>query len=544
MKHLLISIFYLISFLVFAQDAQPPHIPHGINYQAIARDDAGEILTEYTMTVALRIKDAPENGATVYTERYIDVMTDNFGLLHLVIGQGNPTDFADIDWTTTPLFLELTLDMEGEVVTLPATPFQAVPYAIAAGTSLDAKVWTKESDDAVYEDGNVGIGTDAPARLLHAAGTGDQFLRMASTSFGGSIVGLELTRGSAFSSTDFRMINDGGRLKFQSTSDNFTGESGDPNDNMALTSSGNFGIGTLNPESRLALQDPGDVGLSIRSTGTQSSYVDLLRGEGDALVDWRMVNRQGALSFRTGSDLGDEEGEGVLFLTQAGRMAVGNFSGAAEKIHVRGVDDQRIRVESTNGPASVDFYSNGQDFRMVNESGRLRLQHSGNSFGAADDIFDVQTDGTFRFRQDVNMADQRIVNVADPAGPQHLVNLRSMENYVGDYVGDFVANQLALIPQKGFFPTRTSNTTISNFEDCARRCHTLEDGGFDDWGVPSMEQLNQFVGDIDNISFSPNWTSTGVLVGTEYHRYTVVLATGEVGSADYEDEAIRCRCVR
>jgi hypothetical protein len=364
---------------------------------------------------------------------------------------------------------------------------------------------------------------------------------MESTSDGSSTSGLELTRGNTFSATDHRMINDGGCLKFQSTIDNFTGQSGELNDNMTVTTVGNVGIGTLDPQSKLALQDSEAVGLTIHSTGTQSSYVDLLRGEGDALADWRIVNRQGSLSFRTGSGIGigEDEGEGVMFLNTAGRLAVGNFSGAAEKIHVRGTDDQRIRIESTDGPASLDLYSIGQDYRMVNESGQLRFQRSGNSFGAVDNIFDVRDDGTFRFRQNVDMDDLRIVNVADPQGAQHVVNLRTME----DYVVDFVTDQLNLLPQQGFFPTRTSSITISNFRDCARRCHTLEEGGFDDWGVPSMEQLNQFVGDIDNISFSLFWTSTGVIVGSDYHRYTVNLATGEIGSADYEDE-VRCRCVR
>ncbi|WP_020570786.1 hypothetical protein [Neolewinella persica] len=551
MKYLLAFTFFLITITAFAQDTPIPQIPQGINYQAIARDDAGQILAEYSMTVGVRIKDAPTNGATVYTERFIDVSTDKFGLLHLVIGQGNPTGFADIDWTTTPLFLELTMDIEGESVTLPTTPFQAVPYALAAGTSLDAKVWTKEGDDAIYEDGNVGIGTDAPDRLLHLAGPDDQFLRVASTTFGASIVGLELIRSSAFSSTDFRMINDGGRLKFQSTSDNFTGESGEPNDQMTVTSSGNVGIGTLDPQSRLALQDPGEVGLSIRSTGTQSSYVDLLRGEGNALADWRMVNRQGALSFRTGSDLGEEEGEGVLFLTPSGRMAVGNFSGAAEKIHVRGVDDQRIRVESTNGPASIDLYSIGQDFRMVNESGRLRLQRSGNSFGASEDIFDVQNDGTFRFRQDVNMADLRIVNLGDPAGPQHAVNRRYLENFVGEQM-----------EQQSQFPSALSSEVPNiSYPACANRCRTLTEDGFSNWGVPSLDQASQFAGGI--ISSSEfMWTSSGAFARlsnafyeplldrpiyatvTSSGRYVMRLNIGEVAVERYNAEGINCRCVR
>jgi len=197
-------------------------------------------------------------------------------------------------------------------------------------------------------------------------------------------------------------------------------------------------------------------------------------------------------------NIGADEGEGMMFLNSAGRLAVGNFSGAAEKIHVRGTDDQRIRIESTDGPASMDLYSIGQDFRMVNESGRLRLQRSGNSFGTVDDIFDVQTDGTFRFRQDVNMADQQIVNAADPAGPQHVVNLRTMEDFVDDQ-----------LEQQSLFPRELSSQEDNmSFGDCALRCRTLTEGGFTNWGVPSLDQLGQFTNG-PQTSSSFIWTSSG-----------------------------------
>ncbi len=230
--------------------------------------------------------------------------------------------------------MDLTLDLAGDLVTLPATPFQRIPYAMAAGTSLDGGVWTRAGDHAVYEDGNVGIGIDTPDRLLHVAGPGDQFLRLGSTSSGTSIAGLELIRGSAFSATDFRMINDGGRLKFQSAIDNFSGV---PSDHLAVASSGSVGIGTLDPESKLSLHDSGDVGLSIRSTGTQDSYIDLLRGQGASNSDWRMVNHLGTITFRTARDIGNEEGACVLSINPVGWMAVGDFVVPAAKIHLRGI---------------------------------------------------------------------------------------------------------------------------------------------------------------------------------------------------------------
>jgi hypothetical protein len=245
----------------------------------------------------------------------------------------------------------------------------------------------------------------------------------------------------------------------------------------------------------------------------------------------------------------------MMFLNSAGRLAIGNFSGAAEKIHVRGTDDQRIRVESTDGPASLDLYSIGQDYRMVNASGQLQLQRSGNSFGAVDNIFDVRDDGTFRFRQNVDMDDLRIVNVADPEGPQQVVNLRTMEGYVADFV-DEQLNQQSLFPEE--LSSQVNNVT---FGACAFRCRTLTEGGHSNWGLPSLDQLSQFTnGPVTSSSFT--WTSSGAfgqdragyyeplieapafVGGSQYGHFTMRLTTGQVQIAEYDDNTVSCRCVR
>ena len=58
-------------------------------------------------------------------------------------------------------------------------------------------------------------------RSLHIEGSGTQLGVIQSTSTGGSISGLELIRGSEFSATDWRIINDGGVFKIVDGTDNF-----------------------------------------------------------------------------------------------------------------------------------------------------------------------------------------------------------------------------------------------------------------------------------------------------------------------------------
>ena len=76
----------------------------------------------------------------------------------------------------------------------------------------------------------------AQTRNLHIEGSGDQFGVIQTTStFGGSISGIELLRGNAFSGTDWRIINDNGTLKIADGTDNFS-SSGDLN--VSFSSSG------------------------------------------------------------------------------------------------------------------------------------------------------------------------------------------------------------------------------------------------------------------------------------------------------------------
>jgi hypothetical protein len=97
-------------------------------------------------------------------------------------------------------------------------------------------------------NGNVGIGTITPDQKLEIEGSTDQYVRIHTTSVGSSRAGLELLRSTEFSATDWRIINDGGSLKFYDGIDNFMTD-GDLN--MTFTPGGNIGIGIAAPESAL-----------------------------------------------------------------------------------------------------------------------------------------------------------------------------------------------------------------------------------------------------------------------------------------------------
>ncbi|MBL4657450.1 MAG: hypothetical protein JKX73_05575 [Flavobacteriales bacterium] len=92
----------------------------------------------------------------------------------------------------------------------------------------------------VQRDGNVGIGTASPDRLLEVSGSGSRYARITSTTPNNA--GLELLRVGA-GSYDWRIVDIGGDLRFQSSGDDLSTVS----DIMTIEFDGNVGIGTTDP---------------------------------------------------------------------------------------------------------------------------------------------------------------------------------------------------------------------------------------------------------------------------------------------------------
>ena len=313
------------------------------------------------------------------------------------------------------------------------------------------------------------------------------------------------------------------------------------------------GIGTTVPGESLSIEGEGEVGASLTSTNNGDVHLDLIRGTGDLGTDYRLVNTNGQFILQSARDGFVGETTERLRVTNQGNVGIGDASQPLVSLHLRGEGNRRLRVQSTDADAALEMVAPGADFRFVNDEGRLRFQRSFNNFVSSTDIFDVQTDNTLRFRQPINMADQPIVNTADPSGPQHVVTRR--------YLEDFVEDQLN---QEGLFPKELSSETQNmTFDGCANRCRTLVEGGFSNWGVPSLDQLSQFaggaVGDPDFI-----WTTTGaygrygyahringgtfdpppsITIRQEFNRFTMRLNTGDIDVATRSTQ-VNCRCVR
>lgn len=234
---------------------------------------------------------------------------------------------------------------------------------------------------------NIGMGTINPVSHLHIAGTTDQFLSLHRTNAGSGMVGIDLLRDSEFSATDWRIVNDGGKLKFLDAINNFTGAA---DLNMTITQSGNVGIGTDEPEAQLHVigtefvSDAGDGFFQIGnplSSHLRFDNNEILARTGDNAALLYLQFWGGNLS---------------LCSNDAGRVGIGNLSPQA-KLHITdgtdvtlasggelvlgstttanlAMDGNEIQARDNGATAPLFMQASGGDLLLVpNETGQVGI---------------------------------------------------------------------------------------------------------------------------------------------------------------------------
>lgn len=119
-----ISLLTLLQLIITMLNAQAGL--EGFNYQAVLRDNANQPIKNQAIVVTFNVLDSP-SGTNLYAENQ-QTTTDNLGLFNLVIGE-NKFPFAGLNWGSGEKYLEVIVNVNGSVIPMGTTRFQAVPFA-------------------------------------------------------------------------------------------------------------------------------------------------------------------------------------------------------------------------------------------------------------------------------------------------------------------------------------------------------------------------------------------------------------------------------
>ncbi|HUM53647.1 MAG TPA: hypothetical protein PK431_17635 [Chitinophagales bacterium] len=177
-------------------------VPEAIKYQAVARDNGGNILANKNIGIRLSILKGNISGTAVYVETHA-TSSNNLGLINLEIGKGTPITgtMSAINWGNDSYFIKIEMDETGGTnYTLVGTSqLVSVPYALYAKEAENGTQWSDNDTNIYYNTGNVGIGTNKPRKKLEVYSSerrGSQIqitgevptLRLADTAYTGGVV--------------------------------------------------------------------------------------------------------------------------------------------------------------------------------------------------------------------------------------------------------------------------------------------------------------------------------------------------------------------
>lgn len=117
------------------------------NYQAVVRNADGDIISNQSIGVQIRILEGAAPDTVVYTETHT-VSSSAQGLISLPIGTGTTSDvFGNINWSQQNQWIDIAVDITGGTTytSLGTTKLQQVPYALYAANSADKTFDTTNS---------------------------------------------------------------------------------------------------------------------------------------------------------------------------------------------------------------------------------------------------------------------------------------------------------------------------------------------------------------------------------------------------------------
>lgn len=144
--------------------------PQSFKYQAVLRDNAGDLITGQTVQVRISILAGSDSGTPEYSEVHT-VQTNDYGLVSFNIGEGSNTtgSFTGILWGENTFFIQIEVDPNNSdsYTTVGSYQLLSVPYALYANSAgASDSMWDTNGNNISYSAGNVGIGSTSPLSRL------------------------------------------------------------------------------------------------------------------------------------------------------------------------------------------------------------------------------------------------------------------------------------------------------------------------------------------------------------------------------------------
>ncbi len=165
MKNFYLSLAFLFISILFMSNLKA-QAPQSFKYQAVARDNIGNVLVNQNVNFKISIKQSSITGEIAYAEIH-NTTTNNFGLVNLEVGNGTVVlgEFENINWGDDIFFIQIEMDIEGgsNYQLMGVSQLLSVPYALfAKEAGNNSSLWNSNGDNIYYNNGKVGIGTDNP----------------------------------------------------------------------------------------------------------------------------------------------------------------------------------------------------------------------------------------------------------------------------------------------------------------------------------------------------------------------------------------------
>lgn len=130
--------FYLTTVMFWIGAVLIAQVPQSFNYQAVARNSAGNELVNQNLLVRFTIRDAQSGGTLLYQETHAKT-TNQFGVFTAAVGSGalsigSPL-FSAINWGGGARYLQVEIDITGQgnaFVDMGTSQLLSVPYALYA----------------------------------------------------------------------------------------------------------------------------------------------------------------------------------------------------------------------------------------------------------------------------------------------------------------------------------------------------------------------------------------------------------------------------